>query len=147
MVSHPRTHREGFLGSGTKVKPLADSRYFPAGEGKLIMMVFSHARINGNKSHYIRTYSPLDKNKTVLDPAIIKFHISLVFVSKWFYLHSSRKSQILSYSFIYSCFERGCRKKGQKCMRQSRKVIWVYPMTGAITYLMGSCRWSMNFNE
>ena len=39
MVSHPRTHREGFLGSGTKVKPLADSRYFPAGEGKLIMMV------------------------------------------------------------------------------------------------------------
>ena len=50
MVSHPRTHREGFLGSGTKVKPLADSRYFPAGEGKLIMMVFSHARINGKKA-------------------------------------------------------------------------------------------------
>ena len=51
MMSHPRTRREGFLGSGTKVKPLADSRYFPAGEGKLIiMMVFSHARINGKKA-------------------------------------------------------------------------------------------------
>lgn len=79
MVSYPRTHREGFLGSGTKVKPLADSRYFPAGEGKLIMMVFSHARINGKKA---TLYSPLDKNKTVLNPAIIKFHISLVFISK-----------------------------------------------------------------
>ena len=24
--------------------------------------------------------------------------------------------------FVYSCFEKGCRKK---CMRQSRKVLWV----------------------
>ena len=27
---------------------------------------------------------------------------------------------------VYSCFEKGCRKKAEKCTRQDRKVVWVY---------------------
>ena len=40
-------------------------------------------------------------------------------VSHCFTTHTSR-------GLVYSSFEKGCRKKVQKCTRQSRKVLWVF---------------------
>ena len=50
------------------------------------------------------------------------------FLDYYYYYHMSRSNEFMQLQFIqkhwliYSCFEKGCRKK---CMRQSRKVLWV----------------------